>query len=326
MNDTWYYLREFESTDLITRYIKLKYGYNVQKSKAHEIASAFVQGREFFRSSQKSDLSVMPILQYYGVMALSRGLILILRRDKRENSIKPSHGLTMSNWDGCFPTASVTISNGTFLELIRATENVSHFRSASSGVNWSIQFPEPTEGEKVSLSSLSLCFPDLFNQVGTWLGDTPPSVCLNELKVNGESFDIKVNKEIEPSMLQKICPPDIFTDAQVTKAGDEHHLIISSKTLPNFAQKWVSHFQVIGDVFLCPPLSNDLRLNLISTMFATSNLLSTVSRYHPSVWQNVIRGIKNDSILPFIVSMLDLISERFPLTIKDHLKAHTNID
>lgn len=326
MNDTWYYLREFESSDLITRYIKRKYGYNVQKSKAHEIASAFAQGREFFRTSQKSDLSVMPILQYYGVLALSRGLILILRRDKRESSIKPSHGLTMSNWDGCFPTASVTITNGTFLELIRATENESHFRSNCSGVNWTFPFPEPKEGEKILLKNLSWCFPDLHDQVSTWLLETPPRVVLQAFHLNGELFDIKVSKAIEPDELHKICPPDSFSNAKVIKEGDEHHLILSSETIPNLTQRWVYGSHEIGDVCICPPLSKELRLNLISTMFAVSNILSTVSRYNPSVWQNVIRGMKNDSILPFIVSMLDLIAERYPITIKDHLKAPYKTD
>ena len=92
MKNIWYYLREFESTDLIISHIKNKYNYQLPKNKANEIASAFTQGREFFKSCQRSDLSVMPILQYYGIIALSRGLILILNKDARENNIKPSHG------------------------------------------------------------------------------------------------------------------------------------------------------------------------------------------------------------------------------------------
>ena len=86
MNNVWHFLREFESKELVKRYIKNRYDYSINTSKAIEITSAFSQGREYFFNSNEADISVRPLLQYYGVVALSRGLILVLNKTARENN------------------------------------------------------------------------------------------------------------------------------------------------------------------------------------------------------------------------------------------------
>ena len=68
MNNIWHYLREFESKEIIKRFILKKYNYNISTEKAIEINSAFIQGREYFTSSQNADISVRPLLLYYGLM------------------------------------------------------------------------------------------------------------------------------------------------------------------------------------------------------------------------------------------------------------------
>ena len=87
MNDTWHFLREFESKDLVKRYIKKKYDFELNSTKAYEIVSAFKQGRGYFDSVKVANISVKPFLLYYGIVSLSRGLILILNKKARENNI-----------------------------------------------------------------------------------------------------------------------------------------------------------------------------------------------------------------------------------------------
>lgn len=54
MNDIWHFLKEFESKELVKRFVKSKFGYSINSSKAIEITSAFIQGREYFNSFLKA--------------------------------------------------------------------------------------------------------------------------------------------------------------------------------------------------------------------------------------------------------------------------------
>lgn len=321
MKEHWYLLREFESSDLVIEYIKNRYGYSPSKEKAYEITSSFTQGREFFESAHKSDISVMPILQYYGILALSRGLILVLNKSARENSIKPSHGLAFVGWDKKFADISIKITKGTFLELIDATDNVSLFRCGSSGVNWSVSYPIPNTGECISMKKLAFCYPDLADQIKVWFGDVAPIVRFSTLKTTDDTIDLSLDSQIDNEIMKTIFPIDVFDDAKLLSVDDKHHVILKVGEYPNITQKWVSSFQTIGDAYLCPPICKDLRLNLVSTLFATSYILCMISRYHPSAWQKVHRGISNDRILPFVIKLLDLITDRYPQIIVDFLKS-----
>lgn len=321
MKEHWYLLREFESSDLVMDYMRKRHGYSPSKEKVHEITSSFTQGREFFESASKSDVSVRPILQYYGILSLSRGLILVLSKSARENSIKPSHGLAFVGWDKKFENISVKITNGTFMELIKSTDNVSYFRCGSSGVNWSISYPIPSTGERISMEKLAYSFPDLADQIKAWLGHEVPIVGLSSVQFSENTIDLMLNTKIDNETLISIFPLDVFGDIESLNVDERQHVVIKEGESPNFAQKWVSCFQTIGDTYIVPPINKGLRLNLISTLFAASYILCMISRYHPSTWQKVHRGITNDRIMPYVLILMDLITDRYPQIIEDFLKA-----
>ncbi len=132
MEDTWLQFSFFESTDLIKQFYKKKHGLAMNSGKAKEIVSSFAQGREYFNSAKNASILVRPLLLYYGVLALSRGLILFLDHSTRENSLKKSHGLEVVNWGNelangidKLPTLKVKLHrSGTFFELCQATSNL----------------------------------------------------------------------------------------------------------------------------------------------------------------------------------------------------------
>ena len=98
MDKIWHKLYDYESKDLIERYIEKNHNRKASKRQITEISSNFIQGREFFRNSEKANFSVKPLLLYYGVNSISRGLILLLNPHLSESSLKPSHGLDTINW------------------------------------------------------------------------------------------------------------------------------------------------------------------------------------------------------------------------------------
>lgn len=323
MNNTWHFLREFESKDLVKQYIKKKYEYTISTEKALEISSAFKQGRSYFESSINADISVKPLLQYYGVVALSRGLILILNKTARENTIKPSHGLKICNWSTIVKTKKlenikVKTSSGTFRELIEATKNISYFRGKSNYVNWKSEFDIEEKDFEVSLKELSYSFPDLKKSIESWLGLSIPSTMIESLIYENGKTKIGIR---DITFIKEMFPEALYPNMNVKE--DDYYKIVSyeSNNWPNISQKWESSFQINGDPYLQPPFTGNIFLNDIGKMFATTFIFGTISRYYPTTWMNVTNGIENDRILPFAINYMDFIQEKYPNIILDFIDA-----
>lgn len=104
MKDTWNELLEFESKDLLQTFFKERHGSEVNDWKVQEVSSNIIQAREYFGSASKASITVKPLLLYYGVMSLSRALVLTLEPKLRETTLKASHGLVVSNWQSAIQT------------------------------------------------------------------------------------------------------------------------------------------------------------------------------------------------------------------------------
>jgi len=326
MNDIWHFLREFESKELVKRYIHKKYQYELNSTKALEINSAFIQGREYFTSCLKADISVRPLLQYYGVVALSRGLILILNKGARENNIVPSHGLKIKNWSdvnksGKIENVILKVSNGTFYELIKVTNNKSYFRFGSGGINWQVVYDIPSSEVEFSLKEISYCFPDLNLSVKSWLDLEVPSRSLNSFKHVENKYELEIGGKYDINIFELIFPKTHYNNIEINESANSCNVRFDHDQVPNLSQKWESAFQVIGDPFVVPPFKNGFFLNDISTMYSAAFIFGTISRYYPSTWNNINKGISNDSVLPFAFNFMDFIQDKFPQTIMDFIKS-----
>lgn len=323
MNNTWHFLREFESKDLVKQYIKKKFDFSLSSEKALEISAAFKQGRSYFESSINADISVKPLLQYYGVVALSRGLILILNKTSRENTIKPSHGLKICNWGSVLQNKKlenikIKTSSGTFKELLEATKNISYFRGKSNYINFSSEFDIVENDFEISLQELSYSFPDLKKSAESWLGFSIPSSMIEFLMHENGKTEIGIR---DITFIKQIFPETLYPNLTITENSLYKNVAYESDIWPHISQKWESSFQIHGDLYVHPPFSNNIFLNDISKMFATTFILGTISRYYPTTWMNITSGIENDRILPFAINFMDFIQEKFPNIILDFINA-----
>ena len=127
--DSWARLSLYESTDLVRGLFQTRHGRQLNAGKAAEIVSAIAQGKEYFSAAADSGLLVRPLLQYYGVLSLCRGLILLLRGSARETSLPKSHGLTPSGWTSHLKTDApgglgdlkVAFTKGNFPSVLEST-------------------------------------------------------------------------------------------------------------------------------------------------------------------------------------------------------------
>jgi hypothetical protein len=155
----WERLSVYESRDLVSNLYLLRHGdiAPTPARKAPEITACLVQGRQFFAAAGLAGDLAQPLLLYYGVLALARGLILFLDPTLRLATLEHSHGVQERGWSdsllayggggaGAIPDLEIRLSGtGTFGQLVAATNNVerwrvfkglvspSEFRRASSG-------------------------------------------------------------------------------------------------------------------------------------------------------------------------------------------------
>lgn len=96
---TWTELSAYESAELVERFVRERKGEKLDPGKAHEIATQFSQGREYFRSATDASELVRPLILYYGVLALARGAVLF--RHAGRDTLATSHGLSArsDDWD-----------------------------------------------------------------------------------------------------------------------------------------------------------------------------------------------------------------------------------
>lgn len=249
-----------------------------------------------------------------------------MNKEARENNITPSHGLKIKNWNdvnksGKIEDVILRSSKGTFTELISVTENKSYFRAGSSGINWHVKFDIPDNEFEFSLKEISFCFPDLDMSVKSWLDVEVPYRVFNNLKLNGNKIELEIQGKCNPELLDQIFPATYFNNLEIVERNHTCIVKIDSDQFPNLAQKWVSAFQVIGDPCVVPPFRKGVYINDISTMYAASFIFGTISRYYPTTWSNINKGINNDSVLPFALNLMDFLQDKYPKIVLDFIES-----
>lgn len=130
-NGYWDTLSMFESRDFVACWYKKKHNRDLNTGECQAITTCFSQGREYFDAAGSAGISVRPLLLYYGVLSMSRGVILLCDRCKKEESLKPSHGVEAVDWRNILSGGlnkildiQIRATNGTFSELVKAVGNV----------------------------------------------------------------------------------------------------------------------------------------------------------------------------------------------------------
>jgi hypothetical protein len=329
MNKVWNELLKFETNDLVDRFVTTRHGRKLNKNRILQITSNFIQGREYFKSSEIASITVRPLLQYYGVMALSKGLILSLDLSKTEENLKSSHGLSIKNWNQIlkkkeFENIEVSIGDGTFSELIKVTENKNYLRANTSEINWSSFLNPPLKGDIILLKKLIQYFPDLSEEYNSWLEEKLYFAVVQEINTNGDDnkIFIKLEGQVDIQTSDLLFPQD-YCKKKTIEAGYNSTIIKYDKCnwYPNITQRWNSVFGV-GDACVIPTLPNDIGLNLLSGMYMISYVFGMMARYFPATWISLKRVEKGDKIYPFVYRILDFVDDKFPQLVLDFLNTH----
>jgi hypothetical protein len=127
VNEAWEALSLYESRDIAARLFKQRHALELNADAAYGIVSHVAQAREYFSSAERAAPLVRPLLVYYGVLALSRGVILFLNPSAKEGTLKQAHGVTanttLSAGIAKIGELGIELARGTFAELSAVTHN-----------------------------------------------------------------------------------------------------------------------------------------------------------------------------------------------------------
>ena len=332
MKDTWEILAFYESRDLLHRTYKERFGQSLSSNKVEEITYHLAQGREYFSSAKQSALLVRPLLLYYGVLALSRALILFLDYSKRERGLKQGHGVDIPNWKDVLHRESkeqsieklaelkLKFAKGTFTDLSQATKNeeqaefvwinTRHIWQKNGTIELEPKYEITLKEVLARIQDIDYWFTGTFRERSRCY----PAI----IEGSSEQIDVHVSSDyvrrnlelpnmdiLSKSEICKIFP--MFRDAKQNLDGAYRFRGREScNDLPPIRNDQQ------GNTFLVAPLSNGDVLSSLSFLYLISYAMGMLARYYPSQWGRLMHGSKGDWLFPLIKSVLTIVEERFP--------------
>jgi hypothetical protein len=329
MSDVWHELVQYESRDLVDEAFQKRHAYQPNAARIRDITASFIQAREYFANASRAALTVRPLLQYYGVAALARGLVLLVG-SKGAEALKPSHGLDAKDWQGTLAHGlakiaylEVAIGHGTFLELIEATGNKSYFKMNSSGINSQVSFPVPTVGARFSLADLVASMPDIASDYKVWRGHPLLSAQMDAFTRKDDHVELEFASQTKKGTIQELFQ----SLGSSLKISDTPPFVatIPATCTPYFSQLSFSAAfgpaLAIGDVHVVPPIRRDIYLNTLALYFSAAFILGMIVRYFPSTWIALGRQERGDRIFPMINRLTELVQAHFPKIVLEFLRS-----
>jgi hypothetical protein len=329
----WEIIANYESFELIKRAYETRHGRTPGTRHAREIAAPFSHARSYFRSAVDAELTVKPLLLYYGVVSLSRGITLFMSRGLRESALTPSHGLSVRDWSASlnrekpdFGTLRMSVTaGGSLIDLARATGNRSLLRANSSAVNYRAECPPLTTGSEFTLADLLSREPALQEHQLRWTNQTncAPLTGLQSDDPPSDSVTIKLPKKANPPV-DRALADRIFQGTQYQLSGEDDDAFCyrgpnSVAALPALTDRANPNFLGIGDIWITASMTNGLRLSKINALFSLSYALGMLVRYFPTQWTALVRGQIDDAALPTLAAAVEFIEANFPSIVVDFL-------
>ncbi len=327
------------SRDVLARRYQQLHGGEMNAGQASEIIAHLLQGREYFEASATAGAFVRPLLQYYGVLALSRAIILFRTPRLRESGLRPAHGLSATlSGDVDLAELSISVNRGTFEELLTATANVERFhasymptaegRSLSSyGVGSSAEFgfslPAPAVEAVFRFRDLLVRMPELRPILEESLSE--PTRCYRctiqvwspdshtRVSVLSDRFKLPDVASLQRGLFgEATCRAWESTDGALEFELSHQSLEGLASILPR-----VIGGGAIGSCIV-ERYSGGWGLSSLASLFVGSCVLSTFVRYHPTRWAALASGAKGDALLPGLLKLRDLIQTQFvPLAVRE---------
>ncbi|MDF2607800.1 MAG: hypothetical protein K0S34_1996 [Bacillales bacterium] len=287
--------------------IYYKYNNSTNKSSTYARSQSFInyldQGRNYLNHANSSNISIKPILSYYGLIQLLKACILLVDPEYPENTSVLAHGLTSrkrKKQDFEFLNDEIKMQkNGLFVHCCKKMFHVEHFYDEKfSMLSLFVRIPELTSFfesttnikylDKVSITDDSICI---------------NKVVLDDLSITEDTF---ISKYIENKTVSYKSNNDCFFIKGYTNKieknnfkpfyyniHNEDYYCISNRYISNFIPELLAHYVILYN-------------------------LSMICRYETDWWMELL---KDNSTIEYnsIRLYLDYCNNKISFLIKDYI-------
>jgi hypothetical protein len=325
-----------ETRDYLGQRYRDLHGGGLNQAKAREISAHTAQGRAYFAAAAEADELVKPLLQYYGVLAFSRAVVLFRTR-VRESALKQSHGLCVGDWNAAFESprkflnADVRVESGTFTELCEAVSNTEIVDIDCYPERAFIRVdaaPILSAGGAVTFGELLERMPQIRDLYRTATGGQLSNW---ETRINSNngflSIDVLENGNaiVGASRLRELTDgasghieENIHRYAEIP---DVRSRAISFRcTSPSEWARHLSNVRSPGKFvgYLTEPFSAGANMPTIAVAFVAAYMLGMLVRYFPSQWAEMVSRRHGDPLLP-VIRAVDGVVASYPSMFLDAL-------
>lgn len=283
------------------------------------------QAREYYRAARRSDLFVRPLLAYYGMMTLSKALMLTMVPTYPENTAVLRHGISTrkrKRGDFCFFTDQVRVQQeGLFPELARKKG-----WDSLIGESWTMKkllslIPELQDGYRQLFQEETL-YPLVILDIPEDLDRGMPFVLeerlLDVLHLTPKGLTQRLNRFPHKGEAWFTCEETAVTPRQILLFW--HH-----PRIPH-VDRWQRGFDhplfredLQGNHCLFPtpgPLEGGIPELFVH--YALLFALSMLCRYEPPLWGEMVHGMVSEEIV-LIQEFLQVTQRKFPNLILNEL-------
>ena len=277
-------------------------------------------------------MGVKPLLLYYGILSYSRGLILANNHEKKEESLKPRHGLETVDWQNTLNGGirkvldlGIRATDGTFRELVDVCWPLQTVHLFNGPTRETVSTGQPLGDVRFATDGSQITLGDLLARllhVGAdseltgkpakmfiaYLVSHPPGVHLafpfagipEELRKleDGKKIHIGSSNQVLPGFRQSDDAEDCLI---FSRQDNEAHL----HALP------VSHYEGGNNMMVISDFPNGDKLTEFIKLYLVSFILGMFVRYHPSMWTALLRNEKGDFAQPLLDDTVEVLENHF---------------
>lgn len=323
-NEWWRILSNYESSDLVKARFKAMHARELNTSKALEICASITQARGYMEAADGASRSVRPLLLYYGVLGLSRGLTLFLSTSLREAGLAAAHGLSASGWGEALTRECSSIgdlkiklnANGTLQQLIDGTGHRAFLRSNSSKPNFVAGYPVPPADTEVSLADILARVPEVRPSYSRWRPDSREVVAFwPQNDTNDGKRWMRVDPPYTADDVHAVMGEAVL---ELTTQGSVISILVPGAFGPYMSDTG-GHWSV-GNVVAMTPFPGGVQLSKIVITFLAAYALGMLARYYPSQWTGILGNQRHTIALPTLLATMDYIADEFPRMIVEFLE------
>ena len=344
-DSSWHEISRFESNDLVKIWYEKTHGKSPPADKISQINAFFKQGREYFNNAAGADMSVKPLLLYYGVLSLSRGTVLLLDISKKEESLKKKHGLEVVDWGHTLSGGiknvlelKIKATDGTFRELVDVCPNIQNEQCFYFPTKTKVVVDHDLGPIKFASDGGLLSLDDLLSRLmqtaSDYQGITERKSKWFPVVVTVHSTETHfalISPHVLPELLELVDEKSVFVQQTLKtwpnieiETIPQVSLVFKHETEKAHQRKFpVFHYaeghQTMTGILDFP---NKDKLSEFFKLYLVSYALGMLARYYPSKWMALLLNAPGDFAQPLLVKAIQAIESDFPRELSRQVRQH----